>query len=55
MRQITKVRKMEGQQGEGLREFSVLVTKTYEETVPSAQDRITVAELPPLDFLDGAV
>lgn len=54
MRQLRNVRRAEGQQGEGLREFSALVTKTYEEVVPSVQNKGMLAELPPLDFLEGA-
>ena len=54
MRQLKKARRVEGPQGEGLREFSALVTKIHEETAPSAQDRSIVAGLPPLDFLDDA-
>ncbi|MCJ1403975.1 hypothetical protein MMC11_007199 [Xylographa trunciseda] len=54
MRQLRNVRRVEGQQGEGLREFSALVTKTYEDIAPLAQARGPLAELPPLDFLDGA-
>ena len=50
MRQLRRVRGLEGQQGEGLREFSVFVTKIYEESTPSIQERNTMAELLALDF-----
>ena len=54
MRQLQRLRRVDGQQGEGLREFSALVTETYEKTAHPTQERITEAELPPLDFLAGA-
>ncbi|MCJ1392429.1 hypothetical protein MMC18_005296 [Xylographa bjoerkii] len=55
MRQLKKVRRGKGQEDEGMREFSALVTKIHEAIAPSTQDRDMVVELPPLEFLEGAV